>query len=141
MLHTPINSFRGEFNFLSNFYPHPIKVCGITYCNVEAAYQAGKSLDGKVRRQFSRLNGAESKKRGRTVKLRPDWDKAKIEVMELCLRAKFSNPKMQKLLLSTGERTLIEGNYWGDTFWGVCKGEGRNTLGTLLMIIRNDLKK
>jgi len=32
-------------------------------------------------------------------------------------------------LLSTGNCEIQEGNYWGDTFWGVCKGKGENNLG------------
>ena len=31
---------------------------------------------------------------------------------------------------------LVEGNYWGDTFWGICNGEGTNWLGILLMAER-----
>lgn len=34
---------------------------------------------------------------------------------------------------------LIEGNYWHDTYWGVCEGVGENHLGKLLMEIRNEL--
>jgi predicted NAD-dependent protein-ADP-ribosyltransferase YbiA (DUF1768 family) len=34
---------------------------------------------------------------------------------------------------------LIEGNWWGDTYWGVCNGVGENHLGKLLMKIRDYL--
>jgi predicted NAD-dependent protein-ADP-ribosyltransferase YbiA (DUF1768 family) len=34
---------------------------------------------------------------------------------------------------------LIEENTWGDTFWGICKGQGENHLGRLLMQIRDEL--
>ena len=36
-------------------------------------------------------------------------------------------------LKATGARKLVEGNAWGDVFWGVCEGQGRNQLGELLM--------
>jgi len=35
---------------------------------------------------------------------------------------------------------LIEGNTWGDTYWGVCRGRGSNNLGKLLMKIREVLR-
>ena len=34
---------------------------------------------------------------------------------------------------------LIEGNTWGDTFWGQVDGKGENKLGKLLMKIRDEL--
>ena len=36
---------------------------------------------------------------------------------------------------------LIEGNTWNDTYWGVCNGVGKNTLGQLLMKIREEIRK
>jgi predicted NAD-dependent protein-ADP-ribosyltransferase YbiA (DUF1768 family) len=35
---------------------------------------------------------------------------------------------------------LIEGNTWGDKFWGQVKGEGANYLGRLLMKVREELQ-
>ncbi len=42
-----------------------------------------------------------------------------------------------KKLLSPEE--LVEGNWWNDTFWGVCNGEGQNNLGKILMKIRKEI--
>jgi predicted NAD-dependent protein-ADP-ribosyltransferase YbiA (DUF1768 family) len=37
---------------------------------------------------------------------------------------------------------LIEGNTWGDKYWGQCPiGNGRNELGKILMAIRDDITK
>lgn len=47
---------------------------------------------------------------------------------------------MRARLLETGDAMLIEGNTWGDTFWGVCNGQGLNVLGNLLMEIRQELR-
>ena len=33
-------------------------------------------------------------------------------------------------------KILIEGNWWKDTYWGVCDGKGQNKLGELLMKVR-----
>lgn len=59
--------------------------------------------------------------------------------MEDLLRQKFSKTPLRRLLLATGEAELIEGNTWGDTYWGVCHGVGQNHLGCLLMKIRGEL--
>lgn len=41
--------------------------------------------------------------------------------------------------LATGDAILIEGNTWGDRFWGVCEGFGQNHLGHVLMRVRVQL--
>ncbi len=47
---------------------------------------------------------------------------------------------LREKLLATGDRKLVEGNTWGDTFWGVCRGNGKNHLGKILMKIRAELQ-
>ena len=44
-----IKEFRGKYYFLSNFYEAPITYEGITYQNIEAAFQSAKVLDMSVR--------------------------------------------------------------------------------------------
>ena len=36
---------------------------------------------------------------------------------------------------------LVEGNKWGDQFWGMCRGYGLNRLGGILMQIRAELRE
>lgn len=48
-------------------------------------------------------------------------------------------PEMAERLKATGDAELIEGNYWGDVFWGTCDGVGENWLGRLLMAQRDVL--
>jgi len=60
--------------------------------------------------------------------------------MRELLKKKFENPQFRKLLLDTYPHELIEGNNWGDTYWGKCNGHGKNMLGTLLMQIRSELR-
>lgn len=50
------------------------------------------------------------------------------------------SPELRQRLLDTGAEELIEGNYWGDRFWGVCAGSSANHLGKLLMKIRGELR-
>lgn len=135
-----ISGFFGEYHFLSNFWPSNITIVGISYKNVEAAYQASKTYNLDTRREFSNLDPKAAKAHGRTIELHDGWgDMAKISSMELCLRAKFNIPHLRYRLIATHPLELIETNSWGDKFWGVSHGGGRNTLGKLLMMVRDEL--
>ena len=137
-----ISSFRDEYFFLSNFYPVEIKLDGIVYPNAETAFQAQKTLDVEERRKFSMLkNPVQAKRLGRKVKLRDDWEEVKLDIMTEIVSQKFlQHPHLIEMLLQTGDEELIEGNKWGDRFWGVCKGKGENHLGKILMKIRDTYK-
>ena len=55
------------------------------------------------------------------------------------VRTKFEqNSDIRQKLIDTYPEELIEGNYWHDTFWGVCEGVGENHLGQILMQIRRE---
>ena len=74
-----INYFKNEHSFLSNFYPVQITIDDITYCSVEHAYVAMKTLDIEIRKKISLMNRpGEVKKFGRTIQLRSDWDHIKL---------------------------------------------------------------
>lgn len=137
-----ITEFKGNYFFLSNFYPCSVTVLGMEFQSSEAAFMACKTLNMEERVQFQNLKPKEAKALGRRIKLREDWDIVSIEMMELCLRAKFmANPHLKDKLINTGDAHLEESNTWGDTKWGTCNGKGRNLLGKLLMNIREDLQK
>lgn len=136
-----INKFRGKYCFLSNMYPSKLTVYGLSFESAEAAFQAMKTLNMDERKGFTSLSATAAKKHGRAIKLRPDWEEVKDEVMEQVLRAKFSVSEMAQQLLDTGDALLIEGNPYGDTYWGVCNGIGQNRLGQLLMKIRTELRR
>jgi predicted NAD-dependent protein-ADP-ribosyltransferase YbiA (DUF1768 family) len=84
---------------------------------------------------------SQAKWEGRKIPIRKDWEDVKLDVMESLLRVKFADLELKQLLLATGTAKLIEGNFWGDTYWGVCAGIGRNNLGKLLMKIRDELRE
>jgi len=136
-----VESFSGIFRFLSNFHRAPMMYHGIAYPTSEHAYQAAKTLNENSRMNISILGTPyEAKKYGKTVKRRSDWDEVKLEVMTEIVRAKFiQNPSLREKLLATDDAILEEGNTWGDTYWGTCKGEGENHLGKVLMDLRNNL--
>lgn len=139
----PITTFRGTYFFLSNFYPAEVYFQGLYYPSSEHAYQAAKTVLVEERRVIqSAKTGAEAKKLGKQVTVQPGWDALKLPVMERLVRDKFfRHPELGRALLSTGDASIIEENYWGDTFWGICKGKGRNELGRILMDVRTLLQE
>jgi len=138
-----IDKFDGDYRWLSNFWPCEVELDGQKYPSVEHAYQAAKTTDTAVRKTIRDAPTAGKAKRlGKTVSLRSDWDSIKLDVMEHLLRQKFAmGTLLASKLLQTGEAKLVEGNTWGDVFFGVCKGKGLNHLGELLMKIRADVRK
>lgn len=136
-----IEGFFGKYRFLSNFHPAQVVFKQCVYPSVEHAYQAAKSADTAVRARFQDPNmpAKEARRLGREIKLVECWENVKIDVMLDLLRQKFRHPDLRQKLLDTGNEELIEGNWWGDTFWGVCNGKGQNWLGKLLMTVRSEL--
>ena len=143
-----INSFSGEFEFLSNFYPSPIKIWGITFPTVEHFFQAAKTTDMFEAEQIAAADTpGKAKRLGHAVTLRPDWESIKIDIMRIGLEEKFKDPILRAKLLETGDEPLVEGNWWHDNTWGDCKCEkcsrilGHNILGKLLMNLRNKIQE
>jgi hypothetical protein len=135
-----IDSFSGQYEFLSNFYPCRIED-GIIYSSVEHAYQAMKSLSIAERLKVAACNTpGRAKRMGRKLELRPDWEDVKVDIMLGLLEKKFRDPELNRQLQDTGDEELIEGNTWGDIEWGVYKGKGENMLGKLLMALRETYK-
>lgn len=137
-----ITFFRDDYFFLSNFYEVPITYNGIIYRSSEAAFQSMKTKDESLRKDFANLTPNESKKLGRKVKLREDWEDVKVDIMYEIVKQKFiQNPDLKDKLIATGNAYLEEGNTWGDKVWGTVNGEGFNHLGFILMKIREELKE
>jgi hypothetical protein len=141
-----IDKFVGEFEFLSNFSYVPggirLEDDNFRYRDVERAYQASKTfnLDQRIEIRDATTPG-KAKRLGRLTTLRSDWNDVKLNVMVDLLCQKFTNSELRQKLLATEDAILIEGNTWGDTFWGVCKGVGKNHLGKILMAIRKELQE
>ena len=139
-----ITDFHEEqYRFLSNFYEAKVEYCGLVYGSNEAAFQAQKCIIEEEKIPFTAYDPGKSKGVGRRVQLRPDWEEVKVGLMEEIVRAKFTqNPELAAKLLATGDKVLVEGNHWGDTYWGVDThtGQGENRLGKILMEIREELK-
>ena len=151
-----IREFVKENYFLSNFFsPCPVMFEGLEYRCSENAYQAAKILCGNPRQTrieriahgFQDLLPGEAKRLAHRLRLRPDWESVKGEIMYRIVLAKFeAHPDLRRRLLATGDAFLEEGNWWHDNVWGnchcdKCRGiEGQNLLGKTLMRVRVELR-
>lgn len=148
-----IGKFEGDNHFLSNFYVAPTTYryesgAVLTFQTGEAAFQAAKvkamvSKDPNEKLAYVKsVEDAPSpglaKGCGRRVKIDLNlWEPIKVKCMREVVFQKFQqNPELRIKLIQTGHAMLVEGNTWGDTFWGRCEGKGSNILGAILMEVR-----
>lgn len=137
----PITVFRGQYAFLSNFFPSVVHLYGIPCPTVEHAYQAAKAKrQADAMQIIAAATPGIAKRYGRRVPLRADWEEIKVGSMHGLVWEKFQEPLMRSMLLATGAAHLEEGNHWGDRFWGTVNGVGENHLGRILMNIRQGLQ-
>lgn len=131
-----IDNFTGEYRWLSNFWVYDPDT-GMT---VEHRYQAAKASNYSDWYDIMHADTPFIAKRmGKVIEVRADWEHVKLSLMEEFVRDKFiKNVELREKLINTSGTFLIEGNTWGDTFWGVCNGIGENHLGKILMRIRDD---
>jgi ribA/ribD-fused uncharacterized protein len=136
------NDAFGEF---SNFYPSPIELDGYTWPTTEHYFQAQKFVSDETHLhnvlQLPKPIEALFYSRKHRSAVRSNWVQVKDEIMLRACMAKFEqHPWLRELLLSTGNRQLVEhttkDSYWGDGG----DGSGRNQLGITLMQVRNNLK-
>lgn len=138
-----IGPFVGKYSFLSNFYECPFNYEGKEYPTAEHAFQAAKT-DNPIEKErvIKAPSPAMAKKIGKTVTLIPDWDTLRLGRMRKIVYYKFlQNEDLANKLIATEDEELIEINYWGDYFWGVCEGSGKNNLGEILMGVRERLRQ
>ena len=147
------------YEFLRNEYEYPFEyeVGGkkYTFRNVTAAFLARKA-PGRAE-ELSQLSAEDAKalstkfKKGKTTnEIDPDFEDNKVEIMEDVLRAKFSVPFLRDKLAGVPGRTIVNGNFALERFWGVAlsnppggksdnAGRGKNFLGILLTKLRNEI--
>ena len=142
---TTIN-FHKEFQrwgWLSNFYEAKIRVDGTGWRTSEHYFQACKFQDAKSKEE---VRGAETPQeaaargRDRDRKLRGDWEEVKEGAMLIALKAKFRQHEYLGMYLRhTYPLALNEAAPW-DTYWGSGRdGQGKNRLGALLHLVREEL--
>jgi len=135
-----ITAFTGLHRWLSNFAACSVTFDGKVYTTVEHAYQAAKSLNPEYREAVRHARTAGGAKRlGRLAPMRHDWEDIKEDVMIHLTHQKYQHEYYRQLLIATGSAEIVEGNTWGDTFWGVCNGSGQNKLGHIIMAVRSEI--
>jgi ribA/ribD-fused uncharacterized protein len=138
-----IESFSGPFANFSNFAPCEVELWKRVYPSVEHAYQSAKN-NGEEWKKFcqSDVTAGKVKQATKHVVLIKEWEDIKVQLMRNLVWQKFNKEPFRTLLLSTNDSYIQEGNWWGDTFWGVNlkTGFGKNVLGYILMEIRAALK-
>lgn len=139
-------STQSEYGCFSNFSRHSFHLEGRKWATSEHYFQAQKFINSAdhMEKVFQAKTPREAAKLGRdrSSPLREDWEQVKDDVMKRALYAKFKqNKDILVILLSTGNKYLIE-ETTDDYYWG-CGTEkmGLNRLGTLLMEVRELLRK
>ena len=136
----------GDNGYLSNLHVCPVIFEGNRFPTAEHAYQFGKFKDKKTAEWAMRAPKPHLLCIVAHGLLPYDvvegWTEQKVSRMRKILRAKFTqNTLLMDKLLSTGDAQLVE-NSKTDSFWGCGKnGKGQNTLGMLLMELRDNGRK
>ncbi|MFH1637369.1 MAG: NADAR family protein [Candidatus Woesearchaeota archaeon] len=133
------------YGCFSNFSLRPIKIDGKEWPTSEHFFQAYKFITtdpeyAETIRNTSRPHDVADLGRDRNYPLRHDWEDVKDDVMRIAVATKFSQHEdIQKILLNTGDETIIEAttkdNYWGEG----TKKNGKNMLGIILEEVRDCL--
>ncbi|WVX87347.1 hypothetical protein EniLVp02_0008 [Vibrio phage EniLVp02] len=130
--HPPIQLVPGFDVASSENVYQALKFIPGTHCYKMILYRHIRGIKKQVR-EFEALYPDERSLGDRSLRL---------SNMRTALECKFdpvARPELCQMLVNTFPYTLIEGNNWGDTFWGVCDGKGLNYLGILLMNTRKNL--
>jgi ribA/ribD-fused uncharacterized protein len=141
-----INFYKeGEaYGYFSNFYASAIHFKGRDWRTTEHYYQAMK-FEGTPREELIRSvltpHEAAALGRDKSVEMRPDWEAAKYGVMREAVLTKFTQHEdLKRLLLDTGDKTLVE-HTTNDFIWGDGgDGTGLNWLGKVLMEVRDEIR-
>ena len=146
-----VGSFSGDLEFLSNMHKIPIYFNESKYDNFqpdfkvypssENLYQALKCKYIKDRELFQNVDPYKSKRIGKTVEIRYDWDNVRLEAMKLAIDLKFKNIELAEKLIDLPDDKIIEFNNWGDRFFGICNGEGLDHLGKILRAKKQQIIK
>jgi ribA/ribD-fused uncharacterized protein len=135
-----------DWHELSNFAPFGFAEDSAYWPTVEHYFHAQKFPGAGNAAYREKIRTARTPKeakalgRTRSIAIRPDWDEVKDGIMLAALRRKFAVTKLRDLLLSTGDRTLVEASPF-DYYWGCGRdGTGKNRLGELLMQTRAELR-
>lgn len=134
---------KGEpYYEFTNFVPFQIELDAKVWPTSMHYFQAQKHAGSPLEEEIRRASGPRKAfNLGRSRQPRPDWPKVRDIVMYRAVRAKFTQHVwLAERLLSTGDAELVEhtanDDYWGDGG----DGRGKNMLGCILMLVREELR-
>ena len=144
---TPIEFYSKipAYREFSNFFPSAFDLDGKRWPTTEHYFQAQKFTATPEYQEEIRLaktpEKAKSLGASREKPIRADWDQVREDVMKKALKAKFTqNADLKAMLLSTGNRPLVEANPT-DSYWGYGRTKkGKNRMGILLQQLRDELR-
>ena len=115
--------FFGAINPLSNFFEAGFKLDGEEYLSSEQYIQAQKATYFRDRHAYDRIMGCSTpldcKEEARTIRgfEKKRWDSVAKDLCQPGIQAKFEqNPDLMKILLSTGNKRIVESAR--DKLWG-----------------------
>jgi ribA/ribD-fused uncharacterized protein len=153
-----------EFEFFwngpySQWHPSPFEIGGVTYGCAEQYMMAEKARcfgDNEALEEIMATNNPRKQKAiGRRVRnfVAEVWTPRSYEVVMEATVAKFDqNPDLREILLSTGNKTIVEASY-EDRIWGIGLPEGdprtlsrdswlgTNWLGEIVTKVRDQIRK
>ncbi|OCQ99395.1 Swarming motility protein ybiA [Oscillatoriales cyanobacterium USR001] len=137
---------EAPYGCFSNFSPHSIYLNGQDWLTVEHYYQAQKFVGSVNERLIDLIRSAKTAQeaanlgRDPSLQLRPDWEEVKIAIMRAGVLTKFvTHVDIQGILLSTGDRAIVEDSPT-DYYWGCGSNKtGQNHLGKILMSVRLEI--
>ncbi len=142
----PVRFYRTaeEHGCFSNFAPFPVRLDGKCWPTTEHYFQAQKFDNPEYREKIRTANSpaiAARLGRSRKIPIRKDWESIKDDVMRRAVRCKVeSHETVRRVLLSTGDRKIVE-QTTRDNYWGCgSRGTGKNMLGLILMEIRAQIR-
>ena len=136
------------YGCFSNFSPHGIHLADRDWQTVEHYYQSQKFVGTEEENIIPLIIRAKTPEeaaalgRDRTRKVRSDWDTKKRIIMREAVLIKFlTHLDIQKTLLSTGDRLIVEDSPT-DYYWGCGSDKtGENHLGKILISVREEIRK
>lgn len=140
----PIKFYELQFYMFSNFSSFAVEYDGRMWPTSEHAYQAMKFLERELQEEVRGQRSAHAAMKlaqSMHASYRPDWKEVRVAIMKEVCRAKLQqHDYIQRKLLTTGARRLVESSprddFWG---WGA-KQDGQNHLGKIWMELREELK-
>jgi ribA/ribD-fused uncharacterized protein len=142
-------SLKNEYRMFDNSAATPITITTSgetdTFPTVEHYYQAVKFQQTDPE-WFKQIRDAPTAIKAREMggskdhKANPAFKEVRIQIMRRALEVKFADPKLAELLLSTGDKKIVnasaKNSYWGEG----AEKLGENHLGKLLMELRGELR-